>query len=184
MLHFESIRWDRKKWDLGLIKMPEHTGLQHWCVRFTKINQAASNQHFGDTFAPFAPIEIRHVYKQTPVYSSHTDQNTKSHPVQCTGMQTHICTNTNRHASESGRLLPLQCLFLCGWPIPMGGLSKPFLIHLISWTQEPGLQTKSSFTHAVGAYSYMWSQESVHHKTLFCSPPPSCPCCLCSGLNW
>lgn len=57
----------------------------------------------------------------------------------------------------------------------MGGLSKPFLIHLISWTQEPGQQTKSSFTHAATAYSYMWSQESVHHKTFFCIPPPFCP---------
>lgn len=119
-----------------------------------------------------------------PIFTAHTHwpEHKESNAVQCTGMQTHTCTNTNRHLSESGRLQPLQCLFLCGWPIPMGGLSKPSLIHLISWTQEPGLQTKSSFTHAADAYSYMWSQESVHHKTFFWIPPPFCPCCLCFPL--
>lgn len=47
------------------------------------------------------------------------------------------------------------CLFLCARPVPMGGLSKPLLIHLISRTQEPAGQTKSPFTHAAAAYGYM-----------------------------
>jgi len=64
------------------------------------------------------------------------------------------------------------CLFLCGWPIQMGGFSKPALIHLICWTQEPGLQTKSSFTRKTADYSYMWSQESLHHTIFLWIPPP------------
>ena len=93
-------------------------------------------------------------------------------------MQTHTCEpHMHKHKQapqwERTAAATTVCLFLCGRPIPMGGLSKPFLIHLISWTQEPGPQTKSSFTHAAAAYGYMWSQESVHHKTFFCIPPAS-----------
>lgn len=50
-------------------------------------------------------------------------------------------------------------VFLYVWLFPMGILSKLSIIHLVWWTQEPGLQTKNSFTHATADYSYMWSQE-------------------------
>lgn len=104
---------------------------------------------------------------------AHTHTHTGSH----TRAHTHKHKAGTKPAWTWTAAATTVCLFLRGWPVPMGGLSKPFLIHLISWTQEPGPQTKSSFTHAAAAYSYMWSQESVHHQNILLhttSPSPGC----------
>lgn len=54
-------------------------------------------------------------------------------------------TNTNHREGRTAAATAALCLFLCARPVPMGGLSKPLLIHLISWTQEPALADKGLF---------------------------------------